>query len=143
MIRPKYEDARRLSRADENDARDLVNLRDGGVCVKCGRVDPFFGVNFDHRVNRSQGGDWRASNGQLLCGSGTTGCHGWVTTEPGKAIADGWACPGYADPAEWPARRYIWSRWGTVALSWVLYADDGTWREISDEEARKRMEGTV
>ena len=122
------------TRADEINARELVNLRDRGVCVSCGTVHPLFGVNFDHRKNRSQGGIWSASNGQLLCGSGTVGCHGYMTQHPAEAIREGWAVPSYANPAEWPARRMVHGH-----LIWVLYDDGGGWVEISEAEAKERM----
>ena len=142
MIRPKYEhDRKRMSRADELDAREIVNLRDRGVCVKCLRRHTVFGISYDHRKNRSQGGDWAASNGQLLCGDGTTGCHGWVTEHPKEAVDEGWAVPGWkaADPREWPARRWLPAPHGTMRLAWVIYDDDGGVLEISEQEAHERM----
>lgn len=140
MISPK---ASKQTRADEIAARELVNLRDGGVCVKCLRTHPVFGVNFDHRKNRSQGGDWSPSNGQLLCGSGTTGCHGFVTSHPAEAIEEGWAVPGWADPLVWPARRWRKGWGGIVGLRWFLYDNQGGVHWITDEEAMRRMNGTV
>jgi len=135
MILPKKP---KQTKADETDARELVNLRDNGVCVKCLRIDPFFGVNFDHRVNRSQGGEWSASNGQLMCGSGTTRCHGWATGNPQEAIAEGYAAPGYAEPSEWPARRWLKSAFG-LRLAWVLYDDQGGVTEITESDRLERM----
>lgn len=136
MIGPKV--AKWLTPAQERDGRELVKLRDGGVCARCRRIDPFWGVNHDHRLNRSQGGDWSPSNGELLCGSGTTGCHGWRTSHPRDAVADGWAVPGGADWREWPARRWVrdgsWPR-----LAWVIYDDAGGFTEISEAEAHERM----
>jgi hypothetical protein len=124
--------APKQTKADETAARRLVERRDGSRCLRCGRY--YDGLNFDHRVNRSQGGRWSASNGQMLCGSGTTGCHGWVTSHPELAIADGWAAPSYAVTTEWPARR-----WVNDELRWVTYDDDGHWAVISDDEAMRRM----
>lgn len=138
MIGPKQE--KQLSAAAERRGRNIVKKRDRGVCVKCRRVDPVWGVNHDHRLNRSQGGDWSPANGQLLCGSGTTGCHGWVTTNPEVACAEGWAVPGWADPATYPGRRWVRTRFGTLVLVWVLYRDDGTWAQITDSDARRRIE---
>lgn len=113
--------------ADERWARAAVKERDQGMCVRCGRP----GGNFDHRVNRSQGGRWAASNGQTLCGSGTTGCHGWVTNHPASAIQDGFAVPGYAHPEVWPAYR--------IHVGWVVYFDDPVdgawWRQITESTA--------
>jgi HNH endonuclease len=42
------------------------------VCAVCGAP----GANAHHVVKRSQGGRNAIANGVLLCGSGTTGCHG-------------------------------------------------------------------
>ncbi|WP_349862619.1 HNH endonuclease signature motif containing protein [Leifsonia sp. WHRI 6310E] len=128
--------------AVEAEARDVVDHRDERVCVKCRRVDPMFGVNWDHRKNRSQGGEWRASNGQLLCGSGTTGCHGWKTSHPMEAREQGYSVPGYADPAEYPARRWAYVGY-VLAQVWVLYDDAGQWVVISEEEAQMRIRGEV
>lgn len=122
------------TRADETRARAIVARRDAGRCVRCRRFA--HGLNFDHRVNRSQGGRWSASNGQMLCGSGTTGCHGWATTHPELAIADGWSVPGWGDPQTWPSRRWVHDE-----LVWVLLDDSGGFTRITDEDARNRMDG--
>jgi hypothetical protein len=133
MIGPKVE---KQTAADERVARERVQGRDEGRCVKCRRYGP---ANWDHRKNASQGGLWAASNGQLMCGSGTTGCHGWKTSNPAEAVAEGWAVPGWADPLVWPARRWVNSSIGTLTLVWVLYRDDGGFKRITDAEAAKRM----
>jgi hypothetical protein len=129
----------RPSKADEADAYEIVTLRDAGTCQRCRRnCGPF---NRDHRQNRRPG-NTRASNLQGLGGSGTTGCHGWKTTHPKEANEQGWGCPSWADPAEWPGAR--WVQGGHVLrLAWVLYDDEGGWREISDAEAELRMKGGV
>ncbi len=140
MITPKVQ--KWLSRADESTGREIVMLRDKGVCVRCLRVDPVWGVNHDHRKNRSQGGDWAPSNGQLLCGSGTTGCHGWKTANPRLAVTEGFSVPSWpqADPAQWPARRLGPSGLlGWARRRWVLYDDEGGFGEISADEAHDRM----
>ena len=141
MIRPKYSQPPKPSKADEADSYELVTLRDGGVCVKCLRGHTVYGVNRDHRKNRSAGGLTVLSNLQLLCGTGTTGCHGWVTEHPTDAVAEGWAVPGWptADPRLWPARRWVRAPHGTRRLAWVTYGDDGGVTEITEEEARERM----
>lgn len=125
--------------ADERRARAIVTDRDGGVCVKCHRSHPSRGVNWDHRKNKGQGGLWAASNGQLLCGSGTTGCHGWKTQNPAEAAAEGWAVPAWADPLTYPGRRYMRGLHGVLHLVWVLYRDDGQWEEITAENAERRI----
>lgn len=56
-----------------------------------------------HRKLRSQGGRDVVSNLVLLCGSGSSGCHG-ITHNPPRgdekvAIADGWIVESGEDPA--------------------------------------------
>lgn len=135
MITPKVQ---RPTRADEADAYELATIRDRDTCQRCrARCGP---SNRDHRKNRSQGGWTVASNLQILGGTGTTGCNGWATSHPALAVAEGWACPSWAEPAEWPARRAV-----DGALVWVLYDDAGGIRVITDAEADRRMnaDGTV
>lgn len=139
MIGPKT--AKWVGRAAESTGREIVMLRDAGVCVRCGRVDPVFGVNHDHRLNRSQGGDWAPSNGQLMCGSGTVGCHGWATTHPKDAMEQGWAVPSWGEPARWPARRWFPTDIGTRRLGWALLDDTGNVTEIPESEALELMKG--
>ena len=68
------------------------------------------------------------SNLALLCGTGTTGCHGWITAHPDEAYADGWAVRRNSLdlPSEVPIRL----------LSGALIAlhDDGT-RQLIIREA--------
>jgi hypothetical protein len=133
MIGPKVP---RQTSGDERRAREVVRGRDDGRCVRCRRHGP---ANWDHRKNASQGGLWAPSNGQLLCGSGTTGCHGWKTSNPAEAIAEGWAVPGWADPLVWPARRWVATSLGTLKKVWVLYDDRGGFKQITDDEAARRL----
>ncbi len=118
---------------DERRARAGVKERDKGLCVRCG----WPGSNWDHRKNRSQGGRWDVSNGQTLCGSGTTCCHGWVTSHPALAMLQGFAVPSYARPELWPAWRHD--------VGWVLYFDSSIggkwWQEISQATADLIMQG--
>lgn len=62
--------------------------------------------NAHHRLNQSQGGPDTLSNLMLLCGSGTTGCHGLVTTEPLMAKRMGWSVRRRSDPAKRPVWRF-------------------------------------
>lgn len=140
MIEPKVQ---KPSKADEHDAYELVTLRDKNMCQRCGRDCGHGMVSRDHRKNRSQGGLTVPSNLQILGGTGTTGCHGFVTSHPRQAIAEGWAVPSWADPREWPARRWFTGDYGIKTLGWVLYDDAGHVLEITESEAVRRMEGTV
>ena len=60
-----------------------------------------------HRVPRGMGGTRRAelnapANLLLVCGSGTTGCHGAIEGSRAGAYAAGWLLPYNADPATRP-----------------------------------------
>lgn len=59
--------------------------RDKGCCFLCGRTllwhERGYAWSIHHRRPRGAGGTRRvmtAANGLILCGHGTSGCHGWV-----------------------------------------------------------------
>jgi hypothetical protein len=62
-----------------------IYLRAGSRCECCGKVAGWDGWSRHHRQPRGMGGTKRdvhqPSNMLLLCGSGTTGCHGLVESE--------------------------------------------------------------
>lgn len=67
--------------------------------------------NAHHRKNAGQGGTDDLSNLLMACGSGTTGCHGWITNHPVGARARGWAMWRSDTPAEVPVLyRGAWAR---------------------------------
>lgn len=90
--------ARRLvaARGSGGDDYRRCEIRILGVCL--GRA-----TNFQHRKNRGQGGAWAPSNGIDVCGSGTTGCHGYIHANPAEAVENGWTVPSWADPVATPA----------------------------------------
>ena len=137
MIGPK---TAKPTAAQERDAYGIATDRDENTCQRCHRrCGP---QTRDHRQNR-QRSNTVASNLQVLGGSGTTGCHGWKTAHPAKAIAEGWAVPGWAVPSEFPARRYVRTPRGTMRPAWVLYDNAGSWEEISDDRARELGRGLI
>jgi hypothetical protein len=71
---------------NEARARLIVRERAEERCELCGMAR---GTNFSHRVSRGQGGLWTPANGQWLCGSGTTGCHGRLHANPDWAYRHG------------------------------------------------------
>ena len=126
MIGPKLP---KQTAADERKARADVKERDQGICVRCGKPS----TDWDHRKARSQAGRWSASNGQSLCRD----CHRWRHENPAAAVLEGFACPGWADPAFWPA-------WREDVRSWVIYYErpDGEgrwWSEITESTADMLM----
>jgi len=123
-----------------------IVARDNAACARCGRgIDLHArGVawSIHHRRPRGMGGSRNAAvnattNGVVLCGSGTTGCHGWVEAHRDEARFHGWLVPQWRDPAEVPVRHYRagWA-WlttdGWVALTQAeLWLQAGNW--LADE----------
>lgn len=60
-------------------------------CILCGKR----GSNRHERVPRGRGGPRDSFNTVILCGSGTTGCHGWVTEHPEDAERILLSIPGH------------------------------------------------
>ena len=100
--------------------RAALRLRASQCCERCGK---WGANNAHHRKNKSQGGPDTLSNLVLLCGSGCTGCHGWVTVNPDAAEAVGLTIKGtQAIPYMEPVLRFdIY----TGDSGWVLLNDDG------------------
>jgi len=106
--------------------KDLIVMRDEGRCAGCGVMGQ---MNFQHRQARAMGGTSDAAvsavtNGMLLCGSGTTGCHGWAESHPELAEDHGWSVPQWADPASMPVL--------VANLGWVRLNADGTRTLLAD-----------
>jgi HNH endonuclease len=97
--------------------REAVLLRDGHHCRRCGRSVVDFPASVHHRLMRSRGGTDNLANLLLVCGSGTTYCHGDVHHEVTDSTADGFLCHTWENPAE-------------VAVltvdGWRLFGDDGS-----------------
>lgn len=109
----------------ESLSREIVYARSGGDCeVRIEGVCQGRATNWHHRKNRSQGGLWRPSNGLHLCGSGTTGCHGWITHEPEVSFRKGWAVRMRWEPEDVAA---------FIAGRFVLLTDDGRYEELPKE----------
>lgn len=71
--------------------RERVFQRDGFRCLRCGTTSPGVGGwSIHHRQGRGGANPDRASNLVLLCGSGTTGCHGEVHAHPAESYDTGW-----------------------------------------------------
>lgn len=101
----------------EESARRIVRERCWGRCELCRAGSP---LTFAHRRNRSHGGAWAPSNGLALCGSGTTGCHGWTEANPTWAYQGGWRIHGDQTP---PSEVPVWlnNPWP----GWWLLDDQG------------------
>lgn len=93
---------------NEKQARAIVYERSNGICeVMVPGVCRGRATNYQHRKNRSQcsrGERWMPENGLHVCGTGTTGCHGWIHANPEKSYANGWMVKAALDPRQVPVR---------------------------------------
>jgi len=55
-----------------------------------------------HRKKRSQGGTWTPECIVAVCGTGTTGCHGWIESNPAESDLSGFHVRPWEDPATKP-----------------------------------------
>lgn len=110
--------------------RELVYERADRRCERCGTASGPFNVH--HRTGRGMGGTSNPAanstvNLVLVCGSGTTGCHGEIESHRRDALADGWLVPRTADPANAPVK--IWS------VGWVQLLADGHYEKLTARRA--------
>jgi len=104
-------------RSAEKYGRGLVSARSDGVCeIQVPGVCLGAASVFSHRKRRSQSSPaekWSAVNGLAGCGSGTTGCEGYLTahgSDP-KVRANGWTVHPSVDPGRVPVKRrgvFVW-----------------------------------
>lgn len=114
----------------------IVLERAAGRCEMCG--DP--GTNTHHRAGRGMGGskDPRLglpSNLLRLSGSGSTGCHGWVTNHPAAAYDLGLLVRRGQDPAKVPVHLFIPDVFGWPPAGWVLLTNDGRYVPVEENVA--------
>lgn len=114
---PKPERPLRLSGRALSLRNDLIDWRDHERCARCGV--PIVGGSRHHRKFKSRRGGDEVSNGILLCGSGTTGCHGWVHHHPTIARLEGFAVESWELPDEVALKHFLYG--------WVLLDDEGGW----------------
>lgn len=100
-------------------ARKILYERSGNVCEICGCARA---TNAQHRVNKSQGGSWALSNLIHVCGSGSTGCHGYIHSHPERSYANGWSVRQSMNPRHMPA--LLKAEHGLLQYMWLY--DDGT-----------------
>lgn len=104
-----------------------VDERDEYRCARCGRyVD---GGSRHHRQLR-RFGDHSSSNLLLLCGSGTTGCHGLVHSKVAESYALGLLVHSWHEPAAVPV---------LTVQGWALLDNEGHSQMITPTQARERL----
>lgn len=87
----------------------MVDDRDDRRCVRCGRSLYSLSGSRHHRKLRSQCTrveKHQVQNLILLCGSGTTGCHGYVHAHPETAYENGWMVRSWQDQLDVPVRTW-------------------------------------
>lgn len=87
-------------------------------------------MSTQHRVARGMGGTrWAGinlpSNLLTLCGSGTTGCHGWVEAHPVWATAHGWSVPRWEADEVATVPVWTWRGWVYLERIGALRPDRG------------------
>jgi hypothetical protein len=115
----------RRSTGPNNLTRDVVILRDRGQCAFCGKRpdgERGEGWSLHHRRRRGQGGDRRPdtnspANLVILCGTGTTKCHGWVESNRTAAKELGLLVHWNSSPSQAPIQHAV------HGLCWLT--DDG------------------
>jgi hypothetical protein len=128
--KPKVKRRKPGEAAAEKRARAVVRERSGGMCevavpgVCMGRA-----TNYQHRKNRSQGGEYSPSAALDCCGSGTQGCHGYLHAHPAVAYRWGWSVRQHHDPAGIPVRLAN-SGWPM----WFFLREDGSTDPVSYDD---------
>lgn len=113
---------------------EIVRARDSYRCVVCGASihgQRGWDWSIQHRQARQMGGCKQPyinapSNLLLVCGSGTTGCHGRIESDRDWAKDHGWNIPRPLVPIEHPA--LLWPG------DWLYLTDNGHRSETSPME---------
>jgi hypothetical protein len=107
---------------------DSVDQREQFLCARCGKsID---GGSRHHRQLR-RFGDHSTANLILLCGSGTTGCHGWVHSHVQRSYELGYLVHSWHLPENVPVRVFA----PDLGAAWVLHDREGRRMMISDRDA--------
>lgn len=115
------------------DSKRIALERQGWHCMRCGTNihDParWPGRSGHHRqLRRTADPQWRNSPENIieLCGSGTTGCHGWVHQHVAEAERLGLIVPIGLDPIDVPVLDW--------EGRWIRLNEDGTTTRLTAME---------
>ena len=119
------------------ESKRIALQRQGWHCLRCGTNihDPSLwpGRSGHHRQLRRRADPAVRDlpcNIVELCGSGTTGCHGWVHAHPEEAREYGWLLRSTENPKKTPMLHALYG--------WVLLDDQGH-VEIIEANERKAL----
>ena len=99
--------AKRFTGASPIVRASVIN-RGGGTCEICNKsLYSEMYVSLHHRKPRKMGGSKdvalnESSNLMMICGSGTSGCHGYVESNRELSYENGWLVHSYENPATKP-----------------------------------------
>lgn len=126
-----------------NETRRTVLLRDNLSCVACGltvavedgdHIRPIHQYSLQHRKARGMGGTGLKDHPEnliVMCGTGTTGCHGRAEQNPGWAITCGYRVSQWADVGMAPVK--VITDPIEPASWWLLNGDTRHLTELTEE----------
>jgi hypothetical protein len=100
--------------------RAAVLARDNEACVCCGQNVTYIPYSIHHRKPRQMGGtnDPRINgmaNLLTLCGTGTTGCHGYIESHRDEARETGYLLRSVEDAPTTPVLAFV---------GWLTFSDE-------------------
>ena len=118
-----------------DDIRMTVMARAQFKCERCGQSVQNIPVSVHHRRPRAMGGTKRLetnypSNLMVLCGTGTSGCHGYLESHRTEAMDYGFIVPQYEMPSNVAVKTYIYG--------WVFLDDEGSLRTTIEPSKEQR-----
>ena len=97
-------------------------------CERCG--NPLNGpMSVHHRRPRAMGGTKRLdtnypSNLMALCGTGTSGCHGWIEQNRETAYEEGWLVRQNEDPSTIKVKLFLYG-WSFISNEGIVSKANG------------------
>lgn len=108
------------------EVRQAVIARALFRCERCGDALSS-AMSIHHRRPRGMGGTKRietnyTSNLLALCGTGTSGCHGWIENNRQEAYENGWLVSQRDEPTQVAVKSFLYG--------WVYLDDEGGLRRV-------------
>ena len=96
-----------------DEVRMNVMARASFRCERCGSTLMGVPVSVHHRRPRAMGGTKRLdtnypSNLMALCGTGTSGCHGWIEQNRQVAYEEGWLVRQHEEPSKVSVKLFLY-----------------------------------